>query len=91
MVGGFALLGALIFFLLRRPKQNYNAPIDNSSIDGPPPSYPEKQILDDEKNQEAQSGNTFYETHPSPALRYSEKDGEDGFDGPVGGRTAIGH
>jgi hypothetical protein len=85
IIGGFAILGALIFFLLRRPKQSN---LDSTS-DAAPPSYPENETIDGQKGEKGQPGYTFYEPPDSPALTYTEENVGREYGGPAGGRTST--
>jgi hypothetical protein len=85
ILGGFAILGALIFFLLRRPKHSNLA----SSSDTAPPSYPESETIDEQKGEKGQPGYTFSEPPVTPALRYTEDNDVGAHSGPTGGRTST--
>jgi hypothetical protein len=84
ILGGFAILGALIFCLLRRPKQSNLA----SASDTAPPAYPESETIDEQKGEKGQPGYASYEPPVTPALRYTEDNGEAAYSGPAGGRTS---
>jgi hypothetical protein len=84
IIGGFAILAALIFFLLRRSKQSNLV----STSDAAPPSYPESETIDGQKGEKEQPGYTVYEPPVSPTLRYTEENVGGGYGGPAGGRTS---